>query len=223
MALQKARQMEAIRARFGSLVDQGPSPGLEKSNRSYIQTLLSQPRWKPLARAVPPKDLSTLVSTRIADIKRRSTPSHPVCLKCGERGHKAMQCRNALVCFSCNKTGHISTSCPSLQSFHTPLESPPPAPTMAPNSNRRGVARGRYQPFGHCPPLRQNVPPPNIQGHFPVTDHVPPPQPQVMPDRHFHPFAPPPIPPHPRPPPHQMIQTPLIDQSPLDHQLLLSQ
>lgn len=154
MSLYEARQLKVARAHFGSLMASGPNlNGLVNTKRSYIQSLLTQPRWQPAREANSRETRSLLVFTRIEDIKRRSTPAHPVRLKCGDRGHKAMQYRNALVCFRFNKTGHKSSSCHSIPSLPLHSNSVPPSASsssaMAPPSNQRGIARAQYQPFGN--------------------------------------------------------------------------
>lgn len=129
------------------------------------------------------------VVPRLEEIKRRSTPAHPVCLKCGDQGHKAIGCRNALICFRYNKTGHKSFSCPSFVSLSLPRNSnftkrevdSPSDQAMAPPGNRRGVARARYQSFGTRPGTRDTHPPPP-HGYTAPQALAPP---QAMPDRPF--------------------------------------
>lgn len=147
MALQKARQLALVRAQFQSLMESGPTEnGLGNLNRSYKASLLESPPIQP--RAIDPRIVdrrSTLVHHRIADIRRRSTSSHPVCLKCGDGGHFARDCRNALICFLCNKTGHKSNSCHSTTSFPSQISSEQSAQVsysepMAPPGFRRGAS-----------------------------------------------------------------------------------
>ncbi|KAF3337725.1 hypothetical protein FCM35_KLT18312 [Carex littledalei] len=47
-----------------------------------------------------------IVQTKLAKLKRASSPSDPLCFKCGDRGHLAAQCYNATLCFLCNCHGH---------------------------------------------------------------------------------------------------------------------
>lgn len=167
MAMYKARQLDKARSHFASLVDSSPKPGL-----SYKASLLSIPIWKPKVRdpsLITRETRSSFVFTRLEEIKRRSTPTHPVCFRCGDRGHRAKDCRNTLICFLCNKTGHKSSYCHSITSipFHFPPEqsdAPSSLEAMAPPGTRRGVARTRFQPFANrsrqppIPPLRGMAP-----------------------------------------------------------------
>lgn len=162
MSFRKARQMELARAHFHALMATGPNSGLatlprmRNLNRSYKMTLLSNPPWQPRQRSIPPHpQRSTLIQSRVAEIKRRSTPAHPVCLKCGDRGHRAKECRNSLVYFLCNKIGHRGAQCHSVTSpsFHSDYTAHTSETTaMAPPGSRRGVTRPRFQPFGQRPP-----------------------------------------------------------------------
>ncbi|KAF3339267.1 Gag polyprotein [Carex littledalei] len=118
----------------------GPSHGPPKSDLpfSYRQSLL-QPadysettrqkvtsHWKPKNAAL----MSTitrgaLVRTTIEKLRASSSPSSPVCFKCADKGHTAVECRNLALCFLCNKFGHRSTSCRSVTTN-------PPSPRRAP-------------------------------------------------------------------------------------------
>ena len=49
---------------------------------------------------------SQLVQFKLEELRRFSTPSHPLCFRCGDRGHRASGCRNVVLCFACNSLGH---------------------------------------------------------------------------------------------------------------------
>lgn len=211
MALQKARQLDLARARFGSLMAPGPQiKRPQPSHLSYLHSLM-QPAWSsnPVKSRVR-ETRSSLIQTRVASIRQRSTPTHPVFFKCGDRRHKAMQCRNALICFICNRTGHKSDACHSVTSIpiNTELEASSES-LMAPPGNRRGAQRGRI-PLGprSRPPMRPPgtypSPPPTIPIQW--VSERPPQHPngnvafagsvvQTPPDRPVQQRAPPPPPP----------------------------
>lgn len=164
MSLRKARQLNKARAHFSSLMALGPLA--TNDSHSFKSKLLSVPLWQPKQLELRSNETrSLLIRTKIDDIKRRSTPSHPVCLKCGDRGHLARFCRNALICFLCNKTGHKSSTCHSITSipFQLPTHSIQSATetAMAPLGTRRGAPRARYQSFSARPSPRppQDQPP----------------------------------------------------------------
>ncbi|KAF3325834.1 Gag polyprotein [Carex littledalei] len=58
-----------------------------------------------------------IVQTKLAELKRASSPSDPLCFKCGDRGHLAAQCYNATLCFLCNCHGHQSSQCRAITSL----------------------------------------------------------------------------------------------------------
>ncbi|KAF3327421.1 Cellular nucleic acid-binding protein [Carex littledalei] len=225
MAFSKARYVQYARAQFQSLMEMGPN----SFGPSYKDTLLSQPPWQATQAAKSVRETrSSLIQTRVRDLRRRSSPTHPFCLRCGEKGHRAFQCRNALVCFNCHQIGHKSFHCLSSASTHTTASSssshlPDPSsfPAMVPYPNRRGNTRSRpYHNFGNRIPRHYQppIPPPTYsgqippdrpsQGSLPSVIHNPGPiqQPmqQVPPDR---PLQPRQRSAQPRPPPISEIQT----------------
>jgi len=95
------------------------------STQTYKEALLRPARVKvPVAgkqrqywRKVSETDRpvrSDLVRSRIEELKRLSSPTHPICFRCGDHGHRANQCRNAILCFACNRLGHRSPQCGSV-------------------------------------------------------------------------------------------------------------
>lgn len=43
--------------------------------------------------------------------RRRSSSHRTRCYRCGEKGHRAAECRNPQICFRCTGTGHKASSC----------------------------------------------------------------------------------------------------------------
>jgi Zinc knuckle len=71
--------------------------------------------------------VSRIPTSRFGDLRRR-------CYRCGDSGHVAVDCRNALTYFKCGRLGHISYHCRSITSipssspsFHSPPVSFPPS------------------------------------------------------------------------------------------------
>lgn len=97
---------------------------------------------------------SALIRQRLEEFRRRSTPKHPVCFKCGSKGHRRFECRNVCICLVCNGLGHQSWRCrvsaPSPQSPHRAESSAPllnPSETVPPsiseNSSEQTMAARR--------------------------------------------------------------------------------
>lgn len=59
---------------------------------------------------------------------------------CGDRGHLARSCHNAVVCFACNRLGHRSHTCKAI--------------TMLPSSSRPPLTREMKSIRGSLPPMR---------------------------------------------------------------------
>lgn len=188
MTLQQARQLELVKARYGSLMAQGPSkPG---PTNSYLNSLMTPAQFPSHQVKHVREKRSALVLTRIESIKRRSTPAHPICFKCGDRGHLAKNCRNALICFLCDQTGHKSTFC--IKSFPIQIKSLPldsegvaasSSSAMAPPLNRRGSQRGRIPIPSNRPPYRAL--PPYVRPLMPSDRPPVHPAAQTMPDRPY--------------------------------------
>lgn len=109
--------MALARAQFASLMATGLSPGPNLS--SYRDKLVLSPAR--LSESRPPIQHSRLtrdqqIRKKVAEIRSRSTPLHPICMKCGEKGHKAHECRNARICFICNRSGHKGAFCDTVTS-----------------------------------------------------------------------------------------------------------
>lgn len=78
---------------------------------------------------------------RYQPFRRSGTHLNPktfFCYRCGDRGHRASSCRNALVCFTCGRLGHRAANCqsipplpPQLQTVVRPqMADPIPAPLI---------------------------------------------------------------------------------------------
>ena len=100
-------------------------------------------------------DRSTVVQQKLDELRRFSSPTQPLCFRCGDKGHIASQCRNAVLCFACNQFGHRSMRC---RSFQTPTPTPqplitsistPPTPlTSNPSLPGIGIGSGQYSAPG---------------------------------------------------------------------------
>lgn len=174
--------MDFARAQFASLMASGlhPGPRILSYRDKVVQfpeqsiTAHQQKRHRRL-----PRDQQ--IRQKIEEIRTRSTPLHPICMRCGEKGHKAHDCRNARLCFICNKTGHKGAYCatvpsPSPHSHPSSWETNRPTESSAMAPPRRGYPRARppFRPYQRQPP-----------GPSEVLRSAPAPPVQVPPDRPF--------------------------------------
>ncbi|KAF3321904.1 Gag-Pol polyprotein [Carex littledalei] len=67
--------------------------------------------WQAKNKLIPIKSRGRLIKRKIEKIRSRSTAQHSICVRCGDTGHRAAECRNAQLCFACNKFGHKATVC----------------------------------------------------------------------------------------------------------------
>lgn len=86
----------------------GPYPRLRES---YRQILLDHPPPVRTNLTAQIPSTSVLVRRKIAEIRAKSKQHRPICMKCGDAGHVAKNCRNKQLCFACNKLGHRATEC----------------------------------------------------------------------------------------------------------------
>jgi Domain of unknown function (DUF4283) len=90
---------------------------LQAQRPSYKQAVLrpahfrAQHQWRRRDSALSNGD--DRVSKRVDLIKKSSSP---MCIKCGDKGHFAKDCRNATLCFRCLGLGHKSFHCKHPQS-----------------------------------------------------------------------------------------------------------
>jgi hypothetical protein len=86
-----------------SLLDMNlaPKSSLEVQKPSFKTVVQAGPviahQWQPVDCVTRSKNLD-LAKRRMEEIKRASR-SHPHCLKCGDQGHLACECRNATAWF----------------------------------------------------------------------------------------------------------------------------
>ncbi|KAF3339996.1 hypothetical protein FCM35_KLT15767 [Carex littledalei] len=64
-----------------------------------------------------------IVRSKIEELRRLSSPSQPFCFRCGDCGHRALDCCNAVLCYACNRLGHRSSQCRAV--IERPPHSPP--------------------------------------------------------------------------------------------------
>ena len=102
-----------------------------QSNLSNATRLSSSPR--------PGAQRATDQKQRHRGFRRFNPPRRPFsftnprsisCYRCGDRGHWAKDCRNAVVCFTCGRLGHRSANCRSILSLPSHI-SPVVPPQMA--------------------------------------------------------------------------------------------
>ncbi|KAF3339887.1 Zinc knuckle [Carex littledalei] len=67
-------------------------------------------------------DRTEIVRSKIKELRRLSSPSQPFCFRCGDCGHRALDCCNDVLCYTCNRLGHRSSQC------HAVIERPPHIP-----------------------------------------------------------------------------------------------
>lgn len=72
---------------------------------------------------------SELIRRRFEAMRMRSTAKNPVCFKCGDRGHRAVECRNAWLCLVCKQHGHQSKRCSGAQIVSSPSLKKPTEPS----------------------------------------------------------------------------------------------
>ncbi|KAF3337900.1 hypothetical protein FCM35_KLT18487 [Carex littledalei] len=75
-------------------------------------------------------------TTKPRGFNRRFFPSPLHCYRCGDRGHRANTCRNALVWFSCGRLGHRAANCKAITTL-PPDSRPFSIPQMAPPTPAR--------------------------------------------------------------------------------------
>lgn len=57
---------------------------------------------------------SVRIRQKLEALRASSSPNHPGCFRCGDKGHLAPDCRNAILCFLCNRLGHKARWCKSI-------------------------------------------------------------------------------------------------------------
>ncbi|KAF3322401.1 Gag polyprotein [Carex littledalei] len=89
-----------------------------------------------------------IVRKKIASLRTTSSPQHPICFRCTEKGHLANECRNAQLCFICNKLGHRAPQCRSVTIN-------PPSPV-----NGKAIPLPPIKLIPQANTLQQSTPPP---------------------------------------------------------------
>ena len=118
---------EALTSAMASILGLGHSSSSEAYKQDLLIPLRSENKAIPMQgknwrKIDNPNRLSRsdLVSLKLANLKASSSPSRPLCFKCGAPGHIANQCRNETLCFVCNRFGHSSMECGSMTA-HIPV------------------------------------------------------------------------------------------------------
>lgn len=126
--------------------------GLVRSHVEVLQMPALQPSL-PFSSQKPATHIATYQGKQDRFLRRTQTLRLPsrfnnpklfFCYRCGDRGHRAISCRNALVCFTCGRLGHRSVNCrsiPHLPSLIQPvvcpqMADPIPAPMIRVSPNR---------------------------------------------------------------------------------------
>ncbi|KAF3322706.1 hypothetical protein FCM35_KLT12695 [Carex littledalei] len=154
-------QMDRLRVRYKqkiSLIEPHPPLMAQPTGPSYKSVVLRAQAWKPkqIQPSAPLESKSAMIQRKIRELRSRSTPLNPVCLRCRSIGHLAYACRNGQLCFLCNKIGHKSHSCSATTAFFPP--SPPPKPLGNPRGDpNRAIKpqRTRFAPM--AAPLRTPI------------------------------------------------------------------
>lgn len=128
MSHSRARQLQKLYSKASRTVLSSDGPSM--ASGPYCTALLSAPirshETKPIT---PVESRATLIHQRVQDIRTRSIPNNPICLKCGSTGHVIQQCHNAQLCFVCNNFGHKGKFCTVYRHPVTKRrENPPPNP-----------------------------------------------------------------------------------------------
>ncbi|KAJ4770243.1 hypothetical protein LUZ62_054500 [Rhynchospora pubera] len=81
---------------------------------------------------------SELVRLKTEELRQRSSPSNPLCFRCGKPGHLAYYCPNSIVCFVCGKQGHRARECSSPQVEELEIENTTCQVEMGQTTNGKG-------------------------------------------------------------------------------------
>ncbi|KAF3342090.1 Zinc knuckle [Carex littledalei] len=91
-------------------------------------------------------DKASYVRSKLASLRAASSPSSPICLRCGDRGHLASQCRNAVLCFLCNRFGHRARWCKATTELPPPLDIDPRPASLPINSSLPIISSSQSSP-----------------------------------------------------------------------------
>ncbi|KAF3325449.1 Cellular nucleic acid-binding protein [Carex littledalei] len=112
-------QMDRLAWKFAKIApNQGPAklipplmapPGGPKL---YADIVRIAPRvWQATNKSIPIESRGRLIQRKLEEIRSKSTALRPICVRCGDTGHRAAECRNAQLCFVCNRLGHKAAVC----------------------------------------------------------------------------------------------------------------
>ena len=128
------------------------SPHFDRSHvavlqQSFVPKDISTSSQGPAAQIATNRGKQDGFLRRYQPFRRSGTHLNPktfFCYRCGDRGHRASSCRNALVCFTCGRLGHRAANCrsipplpPQIQAVVRPqMADPVPAPLIRVFPNR---------------------------------------------------------------------------------------
>ncbi|KAF3334184.1 hypothetical protein FCM35_KLT20788 [Carex littledalei] len=93
--------------------------------------------WQATNKSLPIESRGRLIKRKLEEIRSKSTALRPICVRCGDTGHRAAECRNAQLCFVCNRLGHKAAVC------RTPTATVPFTP---PKADAPGASRADSLP-----------------------------------------------------------------------------
>lgn len=162
---------------MGTVVEDQATPVISKPPSPYKEALQSRviipsapiylPQtkyWKKKGGIITGEDYharSERIRQKIEALRVSSSPTRPVCFRCGDKGHLATDCRNAVLCFLCHRLGHKAKWCRSVLDL-PPLPRTQPAPTL-----RKPPPTSSFPPLLPSPAL-----PSDMHRHTPINAPV---------------------------------------------------
>ncbi|KAF3328209.1 Zinc finger protein GIS2 [Carex littledalei] len=154
-------QLDRVRVKYQQKIGLvGPPPPLmvKPTGPSYKEIVSRPQAWRPKSQfqiKVPYESKSEMINRTIRALRARSTPTNPICFRCGSAGHLAQTCRNGRLCFICNKIGHTSRVCSATASFFPPT--PPQKPPENPRVRRLALKPQRTRSATMAVPLQSPI------------------------------------------------------------------
>jgi Zinc knuckle len=124
------RSLAGLKTDFNKLSDtkQLASPISIPSLTTKPKSLNPPPNPTPKPQIPPPISKLKPLIQKLNQIRENRRRGIITCYRCGERNHRATECRNALVCFAYGRLGHRSNTCRAitLNQNHNTAPKPPP-------------------------------------------------------------------------------------------------